>query len=491
MENHEVTEDGETRVFWRKKLYGTLTSRLVSVALLVALLLAPLAMIQKQIAQRATYQAQAEAEIARTAAGPQTLLGPVLAIRYRMKTPGERYRNMNTGEVLTRPAPLTEERIAFVPARTLAIRGRADVEQRYRGIYPARLFHLDLNIEGSFSLPAELLPAAVDKGEIAEARAVMLFGLSSPRGMNAAPEVLVDQHPLRFAVSRDKRFDAILPGARLEVDIGELLPGKARGIDFAFPLKLTGATAFSIAPTAENNVVHLQSNWAHPSFQGRFLPHTRHIERSGFDAQWEISYLARDIERALQPDSGEVLGVEFMQPVDVYRQSERAAKYGSLFIVLTFAAFFLGEVLSRRPMHLMQYLLVGLALTIFFLLLVALSEQLPFLQAYIAAATACVGLIVFYLAGVFASWRLASAFGCGLAGLYAMLYVILQLEEKSLLMGSLLLFAVLAAIMTSTRRIDWYELTGNEETARRGRKTTHSPEWPPRPSRQSSLNEGE
>ncbi|MDR0716385.1 MAG: cell envelope integrity protein CreD [Azoarcus sp.] len=490
MESHdEVMEDGETRVFWRERLHGTLTSRLVGVALLVALLLAPLAMIQKQIAQRATYQAQAETEIANTAGGPQTLLGPVLAIRYRMKASGGRYRDMNTGEVLDRSAPLTEERIAFVPARTLAIRGRADVEQRYRGIYPARLFHLDLNIEGSFSLPAELLAAAADKGEIAEARAVMLFGLSSPRGMDAAPEVLVDQRPLRFAVSRDKRFDAILPGgARLEVDIGELLPGKANVIDFAFPLKLTGAKAFYIAPTAENNVVHVQSNWAHPSFHGRFLPRTRHIERNGFGAQWEISYLARDIEKALQPDSGEVLGVEFMQPVDVYRQSERAAKYGSLFVVLTFAAFFLGEVLSRRPMHLMQYLLVGLALTIFFLLLVALSEQLPFLRAYVVAAAACVGLIVFYLAGVFASWRLASAFGCGLAGLYATLYVILQLEEKSLLMGSLLLFAVLAAIMTSTRRINWYELTGNEKTARRGRKAKHFPEWP---SRQFSPNEGE
>ena len=466
MEDHDAMEGGRARAFWLKSLYGALTFKLAGVALLVVLLLlVPLAMIQKQIAQRAAYQTQAEAEIARTAAGPQTLIGPVLAIRYRMKAPGERYRDMNTGETLTRPAPLMDEQTVFVSARTLAIRGRADVEQRYRGIYPVRLFHLDLNIEGSFELPAELVANAAGKGEIAEAHVVALFGLSDPRGIDAAPDIRVGQRTLRFAAPRNKRFD--LPGSWLEVDLGELTPGEARTIDLAFPLKLTGTKAFSIAPTAEDNSVHLQSNWAHPSFQGRFLPRTRHIERDSFRAQWEISYLARDLENALQPGSEEVLGVEFMQPIDVYRQSERAAKYGSLFIVLTFAAFFLSEILSRRPMHLMQYLLAGLAITIFFLLLVALSEQLPFLQAYVASAAACVGLIVFYLAGVFASRLMAGAFGCALAGLYAVLYVILQLEEKSLLMGSLLLFALLAAIMTGTRRLDWHALTEREPRARK------------------------
>jgi inner membrane protein len=296
------------------------------------------------------------------------------------------------------------------------------------------------------------------KGEIAEAHAVMLFSVSDAHGMNSSPEVLVGQRPIRFEAPKDKRFDNILPGSRLEAELGELTPGEARTIDFSFPLKLTGTETLSIAPTAENNIVQLQSDWGHPSFHGRFLPRAREIERDGFNAQWEISQLARDMEKTLQPHSEEVLGVDFMEPVDVYRQSERAVKYGKLFIVLTFATFFLGEILRRRPMHVMQYLLVGLALTIFFLLLVALSEQLPFLAAYLVAAGSCIGLIAFYLAGVFGSWRPAFVFGGGLAGLYAMLYVILQLEDKALLMGSLLLFAVLAAIMLSTRSLDWYNL---------------------------------
>ncbi|MDR1462398.1 MAG: cell envelope integrity protein CreD, partial [Azoarcus sp.] len=451
MQNHEFTECRETVSFKDRIVRNALMLKLASVALLVALFLIPLTMVRDQIAQRDMYQEQAKAEIAKAASGAQTLTGPILAIRYRMKAPV--FRDMSTGEIVNRPAQQMEEQIAFVPARTLEINGNADVEQRYRGIYRARLFHLDLNIKGAFSLPANLVPGVGEKDEIAEAHAVMLFSVSDSHGMDANPDVLIDQSQMRFEASKGKRFGNTLPGNQLEIDLGELTPGKERNIDFSFPLKLSGTETMSIAPTAENNIVQLQSNWGHPSFHGRFLPRTRQIERDGFNAKWEISQLARDMGRTLQLGGEEILGVDFMEPVDVYQQSDRAVKYGLLFIVLTFAAFFLSEILRRRPMHIMQYLLVGLALTIFFLLLVALSEQLLFHVAYIAAAAACICLIAFYLAGVFGSWRPAFAFGSGLAGLYAMLYVILQLEDKALLMGSLLLFAVLAALMASTRRL--------------------------------------
>jgi inner membrane protein len=237
------------------------------------------------------------------------------------------------------------------------------------------------------------------------------------------------------------------------------------------PLKLTGTEALSIAPTAENNSVHLQSDWEHPSFQGRFLPRTRQVAHDGFSAQWEVSGLARNLDDTLKKQGQEALSIAFMEPVNIYLQSERAVKYGSLFVVLTFAAFFLGEILRRRPMHILQYLLVGLALAVFFLLLIALSEHLPFLTSYLAAAAACIGLIALSLAGVFGAWRPAFAFGSGLAGLYAMIYVILQLEDQALLMGSLLLFAVLAAVMLGTRRFDWYGLGQTGAAAPRARET--------------------
>ncbi|MDR1063278.1 MAG: cell envelope integrity protein CreD [Azoarcus sp.] len=456
MENHDSTNRDGVRSLVKTAVNVQYVGKLAAVALLAVLLLIPLNMIREQITQRSHYQRQVTAEVANSAAGAQTLTGPVLAIRYRTKTTADIYRDMNTGTVVARPAPPVE-RLAVVPAETLTIGGRADVEQRYRGIYKARLFHLDLQAEGVFNLPADLIPSG-RKNEIVEAHAVMLLGISDLRGMDAAPEVLIDQRPMRFTAPKDKYFDSVLPGSRLELDLGALTLGKARTITFSLPLKLTGTEAFSIAPTAESNSVRLQSDWKHPSFQGRFLPRTRQIAHDGFSAQWEISGLARNLDGTLEEHDQEVLSIAFMEPVNIYLQSERAVKYGSLFIVLTFAAFFLGEILRRRPMHILQYLLVGLALAIFFLLLIALSEHLPFLNSYLAAAAACIGLISFYLAGVFGAWRPAFTFGGGLAGLYAMIYVILQLEDQALLMGSLLLFAVLAAVMLGTRRFDWYGL---------------------------------
>jgi inner membrane protein len=450
MENQSLTKHSFKESVLRTQYLG----KFAAVALLAALLLIPLAMIREQITQRGRYQAQVLKEIAHTAAGAQTLTGPVLAIRYRTKAPAKHFRNMSTGEFVEGPPPRESERLVLVPAQTLTIEGGADVETRYRGIYPARLFHLDLALEGVFSLPEQ---AAEGEDEIVEARATMLLGIADLRGVDADPEALIDQRPMRFAATRDKRFDALLPGSRLELELGALTPG-ARSIHFSVPLKLTGTESLAIAPTAENNSIRLQSAWRHPSFQGRFLPRARQVNAKGFSAQWEISQLARNLDETLKERSRETLGVAFIEPVNIYLQSERAVKYGSLFILLTFAAFFLGELLRRRPMHLVQYLLVGLSLALFFLLLIALSEHLSFLAAYLVSAGACIGLIVFYLAGVFGARLPALGFGGGLAGLYAMLYVILQLEDQALLMGSLLLFAALAAIMLGTRRFDWYGL---------------------------------
>jgi inner membrane protein len=466
MENNDSTEHGKARSLKEKAVHALLPGKFAGVVLLVMLLLAPLGMIHEKIAQRGRYQSDVTKEIAQTAAGAQTLTGPILAIHYRTETPAKSYFDMSASRTVT-VSPQTKEHLAIVPAKMLAIKGNANVEHRYRGIYRASLFHLDLDIQGAFSLPANLdliLDAAKD-GKIIEANAVMLLGVSDLRGIDVAPEVLIDQRPMYFTTPKDKRFNEILPRNRLEMDLGALSSGTARTISFSFPFKLTGTSSFGIAPTAENNTVQLNSNWQHPSFWGRFLPRARQVERDGFSAQWEVSQLARNLENTLKPHDTEVLGVNFMDPVNIYLQSERALKYGSLFIVLTFAAFFfICEIMLRRPVHIMQYLLVGLALTIFFLLLVALSEHLAFLLAYLVSAVACISLNVFYLMGMFGSRRMAFSFGGYLTGLYAMIYAILQLEDMALLMGSTLLFAMLAAIMLCTRRLNWYALGRNEKS---------------------------
>jgi len=217
--------------------------------------------------------------------------------------------------------------------------------------------------------------------------------------------------------------------------------------------------------------VTMRADWPHPSFQGRFLPARHAIAQDGFTAEWKVSRLA-----AQSPSqsgcpwpcglAGEQIAVSFIEPASLYQQLERTSKYGFLFIGLTFAAFLLLELLRRLAMHPVQYTLVGLALAIFFLLLVALSEHVAFAAAYAIAAGACVGLVSAYLMRALASVRLGLAFGAALSALYAMLYALLKAEDYSLLGGSLLLFGLLAAVMLGTWRIDWYNLVTSAESPR-------------------------
>ena len=431
--------------------------KFVSVLFLILCLLIPLEYVKNLISARESYQNQVTEEIADTHAPAQTITGPILAIRYRIKTSERSYQDSESSRILTRAASISEH-LEYIPARELAIRGSANAQPRDRGIYQARVFRLNAEVEGEFEAPADLIKIP-DGTEIVDANASILFGLSDLRGLKAYPEVRVNKETLRFKKPTDRRFEEVMNGNQLEIDLGAWTPGT---ITFSFPLELSGTGSLSISPTAENNTVDLKSDWKHPSFKGRFLPDSKPmVNAKGFTAQWKISQLTFNLEDSLKNDK-EVLKIEFIEPVNIYLQAERAVKYGSLFIVLTFAAFFIGEVLRRRPMHIMQYALVGLSLAIFFLLLFALSEKLPFAVAYLAGAVACIGLITVYLAGVFNSWRTATAFGGGLAVLYGMLFGILQLEDMALLMGSLLLFAALAAAMFSTRRFDWYQLKQSE-----------------------------
>ena len=209
-------------------------------------------------------------------------------------------------------------------------------------------------------------------------------------------------------------------------------------------------------PLGEATTTELRGNWPHPSFGGAFLPRTREISKDGFVARWSTTGLASN---AAQIDGkAKVFEVRLIDPVDVYRQALRAVKYGVLFVVLTFAAFFMFENLKSLPIHPVQYALVGLAQAVFFLLLTSLSEHINFVMAYLVAAIASITLIGIYLAAILRGWRRGFGFGFALATLYASLFGILRSEESALLLGSLLLFFALAGVMLGTRRIEWYGL---------------------------------
>jgi inner membrane protein len=284
---------------------------------------------------------------------------------------------------------------------------------------------------------------------------------------------------------------AAIPAPSMEDDGGHKTDLTLAASEVELDMNLLGTQNLSISPIADDNRIDLHSTWPHPSFSGRFLPNERTIDGGGFSAQWQISSLASQAHtqvsivgergssssgttaayRGGQPPEVEVpeleriesINIGLVDPVDIYTQADRASKYGILFIALTFVAFMLFELIKRLSIHPLQYLLVGLALAIFFLLLLGLSEHMQFLKAYLIAASACIALQFFYLSGVLKSWLRAAGFAAMLAALYGVLYSLLISEDNALLMGSLLLFGVLSTIMVLTRKVDWYELTSSPQ----------------------------
>jgi inner membrane protein len=284
--------------------------------------------------------------------------------------------------------------------------------------------------------------------------------LSDPKGLGANPRVRVGGQSLRM-----------LPGTGSGGGRGffgwvdaSAVTSQPLSVDFAFDFR--GNAQLSLAPDAGDTSWRVKSSWPSPSFAGDFLPAGDRVGNDGFSASYRIGNLAlgRSLARTEAPkvqstadaeDTPPAASISLIQPVDLYSQVDRATKYGFLFIGFTFLALLMFDVIGGAPVSPVEYLLMGAALVLFFVLLLAFAEVIGFTPAYLLAAAAIAGLNTAYSAAVLGSWRRAGFIGGLLAGLYAVLYVLLSLEAFSLLIGSLLLFAALAGVMYATRRIDW------------------------------------
>jgi inner membrane protein len=296
------------------------------------------------------------------------------------------------------------------------------------------------------------------------------MGVSDTRGLLGAPQLQLAGQ--RLAVTRAPAGAPLALAAALDPAL--LRPGAVLALDLQFELAGTGRIGW--VPLADDNSVTLVSAWPHPSFGGNFLPRTRSVGDQGFEAHWRVSALSTGAQAQFAatgdaPPAPEQFSVALADPVDVYRLTERAAKYGLLFIVLTFAAFFVLEVVRRWRIHPMQYLMIGAALVLFFLLLLSIAEHLGFATAYAGASVCCIALLTHYLRHVLGGWRPSLAMSGLLVALYGVLYGILMSEDNALLMGSVLLFGVLAVIMTATRRLDWYHVMAGDDERSGGAAT--------------------
>ena len=432
------------------------------VGALALLLMIPVSMIQNLVAERQARANEAIAGIAEGWGKRQTVAGPYLYVPYERRWTVVKRDTVEGKQRETRTEHMESQVLRF-PATALDWQVDADIGEKARGIYKARLYSARLAGTGTIAVPAR---AALEDGASRYKWGTprLVLGVADPLGIRAAPAVKVDGRAYAFAPGT---ADALLASG-LNAPLAGHDMAKGGVLAFSLTLELGGSEAFALAPLGADTTVAMRADWPHPSFQGRYLPARHEIDASGFRASWKVSrYAAAESASCVFPCSRmrEAIGVSFIEPVGVYQSLERASKYGFLFLGLTFVAFMLIELLRRLAIHPVQYTLVGLALAMFFLLLVALSEHIAFAAAYAVATAACVGIITVYLSRVLQSTALGVAFGAALTGLYGMLYALLKAEDYSLLGGSLLLFALLAALMVATRRVDWYAL-GPKPSAR-------------------------
>jgi inner membrane protein len=425
-------------------LFQSITFKVFGIAFLALLMLIPLEQVQGLIGERNGMRNQAIATIAQRWGAAQRVGGPILYIPRRVRVESDQ------GIVVS-----DDGRDVLLPDR-LEIRGALAPEVRHYGIYETPVYTSELKLSGEF------LDSDLDRLKGADFwlwdQAELKIPIADVRGLRAASSIMFAGQELRLGPSNG--VIANLGAVAVPVSLV-----RKDGAKYAFDVTLTlaGTQDVSFLPLARSTTVELSSSWPDPEFDGAFLPTSRSVDAKGFRAQWSVLDFNRGYGQTWREGSQNeaaialsAFGANLYQPASVYTQNDRAGKYGILFVALTFVAFFLFEILGRLRVHPVQYLLVGLALTTFYVVLLALSEQVGFSWSYLAAAAAVVVLVAGYAVAVLRSWRAGALLGTILALVYALLYGLVVSEQYSLLMGSIALLAVVAALMYLTRKVDWY-----------------------------------
>ncbi|MFN3597948.1 MAG: cell envelope integrity protein CreD [Rubricoccaceae bacterium] len=439
---------------------ASLGLKIAAIGVVILILLVPLAMLGGLIRERERLRDAARVEVGAQWGQPQTLGGPVLSIPYTARTTGPD------------GSARAETRYVHLFPDTLDVRGTLAPEVRTRGIFRVVLYSADLVASGRFPALSTLgdVVGGVPRAALRTDEAFVQVGLTDLVGVRDALRLTWGGQELELDPGL-RTTDVFASGVSAPVPLGE---GPAT---FRLPVALNGSGHLAVLPVGRETRLALTSSWATPRFAGAFLPAQRSTGADGFEASWRVLHLNRNFPQAfegafgqptelaprarydtlpLQQSPSAAFGVELLVPVDSYQKASRAAKYGALFVFLTFLTFFFVEVLAGRRFHPVQYLLVGFAVAIFYLLLLAFAEHVPFGGAYAFAGVLSIGLVTLYARAVFRTWRLAALVG-GLMTLFTgYFYVLLQMESYALLVGSLGLFVTLAVTMYLSRRVNWY-----------------------------------
>lgn len=416
------------------------------VGFLILIMLIPGAFVSSLVKERQQRQEEVVNEVSSKWATSQTITGPILMLPYK------EYEKTADGKVVEKI------KMAYILPDELHITGDMQPKEKKRSLYSVMLYRSDLKITGKFNtLPLAALQIPTESILWQDAR--LVINISDVRGIE-------DQVQLEW--NGAKQFlDAGIPdnsllkeGLSAPVAINAQSPAT-----FSINIGLRGSNYLYFTPVGKTTEVDISANWKDPAFDGQYLPETSEITDKKFKAHWKILPLSHTYPQYWKENSQELgkaaFGVRLIQPVDGYSKTNRSVKYAILFIALTFTFFFFLEILQKRQVHALQYLLVGFALTIFYTLLLSISEYTGFNPAYLIAAMATVSLIGMYALSIFKSGKTAIGFTLSLALLYTYIFVLIQSEDYALIFGSVGLFLIVAVMMYYSRKIDWYGTTNS------------------------------
>ncbi|MFC2104191.1 cell envelope integrity protein CreD [Bacteroidota bacterium] len=430
--------------FWVK---NSITIKSIIIGLLILTLLIPAGMIKNLIHERNSLRNSVISEVSYKWGNPQTIAGPIITIPYK------RYYKKDKEIV-------EEVRYAHFLPEDLNIEGKLNPEIRYRGIYKVIVYNTNLNFSGTFNKP-DFDEWKIPNSDILWENATLAIRIPDMRGIKEGIKIKwnEDTYDVNPGIN-NQNYNYTGVSTHIKFNNSE-------NYNFQFNLSLNGSESLNFIPIGKQTNVQISSNWSDPSFDGSFLPYEREINENGFTANWKVLHLNRSYPQKWIGDVYSIddssFGINLLLPVDHYQKSLRSVKYAIMFISLTFLIFFFTEILNKKRIHPIQYLLVGLGLSIFYTLLVSLSEQISFNLAYLIASFSVIALITAYSYSMLKSIKLTSIVALVLVVLYVFLFTILQLQDYSLLLGSIGLFIALAIVMYLSRKVNWYANLNSEE----------------------------
>ena len=435
--------------------------KMFAIGILAMLLLIPTGMIKSLINERSMRKNSAISEVNNKWGNRQVLAGPVLTIPYTVTD--EIVTKTKDGE--TKVQEVTSiSYVSFLPEK-LNFNGDVSTDLLQRGIYEITVYNSKLKVDGEFVFPDFSASNMPDENAVINWKeAHVSFSLSDVKALQGNSEFNWNGKKYDFKPGyKTSETGAILMGSGLNVQVPVNADGKGKNYNFSFDIDINGSDSISFLPLGRETNVSLVSDWPSPSFDGSFLPDERNITDTGFEAKWKVLELNRDYPQVWDGNLKQNIhnysfGARMVVVVDEYQKNTRAVKYAIMFIALTFIVFFFVEALNKIKIHPIQYILVGLSLVLFFSLLISITEHLNFNIAYLISSVSTVLMITLYAKTIFKNTRLTLVQSGILTAIYIFIYTIIQLEDYSLLFGSVGLFFVLAAIMYISRKIDWYSV---------------------------------